>query len=346
MYTKEDLFNICFYKKDNGTYKQRTLNCIYKINNNIEADIKSFISNKEYNITSIKELLYILKNDLFDKVPFKCPTCNNKYLKFLESKNRYQHHCCPSCASNDSLVVENRNNTLSLLSETEKQDRINKIKTTWKKKTKDELKSINIKQRKTKLEKYGSETYNNSKKALKTYEEKHGHKRTIKPMSDGVFKKYGCKTYLDIYYKTNIRNSKELIDKINKTKKNNHTFNTSKSEERCYNILINKFGVDNVIRQYKSDVYPFQCDFYIKSINAYIECNFHWTHGEHKFDCNYKDDINILNKWKELSTTSKFYNNAISTWTIRDIKKFEYAKKNNLNYLVFYNENDFIKYYS
>ena len=41
-----------------------------------------------------------------------------------------------------------------ILSETEKQDRINKIKTTWKKKTKDELKSINIKQRKTKLEKY------------------------------------------------------------------------------------------------------------------------------------------------------------------------------------------------
>ena len=335
MYTKEELFNICFYKKDDGTYKQRTLNCIYKINNNIEADIKSFIFNKEYNITSIKELLYILKNDLFDKVPFKCPTCNNKYLKFLESKNRYQHHCCPSCASSDSLV-----------SDEEKQKRINKVKETWKAKTKDELKSINIKQRKTKLEKYGSETYNNSKKALKTYEEKHGHKRTIKPMSDGVFKKYGCKTYLDIYYKTNIRNSKELIDKINKTKKNNHTFNTSKSEERCYNILINKFGVDNVIRQYKSDVYPFQCDFYIKSINTYIECNFHWTHGEHLFDCNNKDDIDKLNKWKELSTTSKFYNNAISTWTIRDIKKFEYAKKNNLNYLVFYNENDFIKYYS
>ena len=62
MYTKEELFNICFYKKDNGTYKQRTLDCIYKINNNIEADIKSFISNKEYNITSIKELLYVHKN--------------------------------------------------------------------------------------------------------------------------------------------------------------------------------------------------------------------------------------------------------------------------------------------
>lgn len=33
---------------------------------------------------------------------------------------------------------------------------------------------------------------------------------------------------------------------------------------------------------------------------------------------------------------TKFYNNAIQTWTDRDVNKRNVAKKNKLNYLVFY----------
>lgn len=39
------------------------------------------------------------------------------------------------------------------------------------------------------------------------------------------------------------------------------------------------------------------------------------------------------------------YYSAINTWTNRDIKKFEYAEQNNLNYLAFYTWNEFLKWY-
>ena len=42
----------------------------------------------------------------------------------------------------------------------------------------------------------------------------------------------------------------------------------------------------------------------------------------------------IFSCWKAKNT--KFYNNAIQTCTDRDINKRNIAKKNKLNYLVFY----------
>lgn len=55
--------------------------------------------------------------------------------------------------------------------------------------------------------------------------------------------------------------------------------NTSKSEEMSYVLLVERFGANDILRQYKSEEYPFACDFYIKSRNIYIECNYCWTHG-------------------------------------------------------------------
>lgn len=102
-------------------------------------------------------------------------------------------------------------------------------------------------------------------------------------------------------------------------------------------ILIDKYGQDNVIRQYRSTEYPYNCDFYIKSLNLYIECNFHWTHGGHEFDKNNPSDIEKLNEWKNKAKSSKYYKNAIKTWTIRDVEKKNIAKNNDLNYVIIYN---------
>ena len=120
----------------------------------------------------------------------------------------------------------------------------------------------------------------------------------------------------------------------NEAKRKNKTFKISKKEDEAYDLLCKKFGEDDVIRQYYSDVYPFNCDFYIKSLDLYIECNFSWTHGGHWFDENDENDIAQLNKWKEQGT--QYYLNAINTWTIRDVKKRNIAKENNLNYIVFW----------
>ena len=37
--------------------------------------------------------------------------------------------------------------------------------------------------------------------------------------------------------------------------------------------------------------------------------------------------------WQEKSKNSKYYQNAIENWTIRDVEKRDIAKKNNLNWI-------------
>lgn len=90
--------------------------------------------------------------------------------------------------------------------------------------------------------------------------------------------------------------------------------------------------------QYKSELYPFNCDFYILSLDLYIEYNGTWTHGGCFYDENNKENRNTLENWKRLSECSRFYQNAIETWTVRDIRKLNTALENNLNYVVWFNE--------
>lgn len=66
----------------------------------------------------------------------------------------------------------------------------------------------------------------------------------------------------------------------------------------------------------------------------YIECNFSWTHGGHFFNSSSKEDNAVLDYWR--SKNSKYYDNAMYTWTVRDVAKRECAKRNHLNYVVFW----------
>ena len=68
----------------------------------------------------------------------------------------------------------------------------------------------------------------------------------------------------------------------------------------------------------------------------YIECNFSWTHGGHFFDENNIEDQEKLKLWKSKNT--KYYDNAIKTWTVRDVKKHNIAIQNKLNYIVLWKE--------
>lgn len=139
-------------------------------------------------------------------------------------------------------------------------------------------------------------------------------------------------------------NSDEFKSKQYKTKKKNKTFNTSQIERELETRLRELFHDLRV--QYKSDVYPFSCDFYIPSLDLYIEYNGSWTHGGRFFDKNNQEDLELLEQWRKSAETSKFYANAISTWTVRDVLKLETAIKNNLNYIAWFNEeqaNDWIE---
>lgn len=139
----------------------------------------------------------------------------------------------------------------------------------------------------------------------------------------------------DVIEKTH---SEEVKLKRRKTLHEHGTYGKSDAEDRCYDLLVTKY--QDAIHHYTSELYPFECDMYVPSLDLYIECNFFWTHNDHFFESNNPDDINTLNNWTNKNT--KFYNNAINVWTNSDIKKRDMAIKNNLNYLVFWTEQEFI----
>lgn len=153
--------------------------------------------------------------------------------------------------------------------------------------------------------------------------------------------RYGSKSWHSSPIGKEKMSSYEIQSKINNSKRDNDTFNSSGPE-----ILIEERlkSVFNIVKTQHRDelLYPFNCDFYIEDIDTWIEYNGFWTHGHHPFDENNEDDINMLNIWKSKGT--KYYNNAIDTWTKRDVKKYNMAKQNHLNYFVFYTPNDFDKW--
>lgn len=135
----------------------------------------------------------------------------------------------------------------------------------------------------------------------------------------------------------------ELQEKRMNTLRKNGTFNTSKPEKQIKMLLEKKFL--DVKYQYKSEVYPFHCDFYIPSLDLYIEYQGHWSHGNHVFDSKNKKDIDKLKKWKEKSKMHESYLTAIDVWTNRDPNKRRCAIENDLKYLEFYTINEFMKWY-
>lgn len=132
--------------------------------------------------------------------------------------------------------------------------------------------------------------------------------------------------------------------KVYNTKKQNNTFHVSIPEERIYKLLVEKFIY--VKRQYRSEKYPFACDFYIPEKDLYIEFQGIWTHGGKPYNENDIEDQKLLEEWKEKAKTSDFYANAIEVWTIMDPFKRQIALQNNLNFLEFFSFNEFMEWYN
>lgn len=144
--------------------------------------------------------------------------------------------------------------------------------------------------------------------------------------------------------KYDVKNPKQLQifkDKDIQTKILNNTYGKSKIEDLIYNRLLELFK--NVKRQYKSKQYPFACDFYIPSKDLYIEYQGYWTHGKEPY-IGSNEQLEKVKLWESKNT--KHYNNAINVWTIRDPLKRKTAKDNGLNWIEFFNMNDFEHWFS
>ena len=138
-----------------------------------------------------------------------------------------------------------------------------------------------------------------------------------------------------------IRNAPGVQAKITATKRINNTFNTSEKENIFYGELLKIFPETDIFREFECDRYPYRCDFYIKSLDTFIELNLFFTHGPHPFDLNNSADQQLLQLWQQRAIEKPLYKNAIETWTQRDVLKYKTAKDNKLNYILVYNIKEF-----
>lgn len=152
-------------------------------------------------------------------------------------------------------------------------------------------------------------------------------------------------------YKDGLTRKEYFLKTRRKTLSINHkTGKMTKDEALIYKLLQAKYN--QTLYQYMSDEYPFLCDFYIPELNLYIEYQGYWSHGKSHtkifgpYDKNNEEHQKLLNTWKDkIKTENSSYIEAINTWTIRDPLKREVAKKNNLNWIEFWNIEEFINWY-
>ena len=184
----------------------------------------------------------------------------------------------------------------------------------------------------TSLEKYGVSNPGASveaiEKLLKTNNERYGANSALQtPNGKATLKQ--------------ILASESVKKKVYETHKRNNSFHTSKPELKLLKILQDKFGKSDIEYQYRSPKYPFVCDFYVKSLDLYIELQGSWTHGKAPFDSKNLDHIKKLNDWILKAQTSQFYRNAIDVWARADVEKRRIAKENGIKLIEVFDSETF-----
>ena len=110
----------------------------------------------------------------------------------------------------------------------------------------------------------------------------------------------------------------------------------TRPEFEFYELLLNRFSDDDILIQQNTPEYPFHCDFIVETATGrkYIEIQYFRGHGPHPYDPNNKDDQAIL---KELiASDNDFDKIQINTWTVSDVNKRNFAKKNGLTLIEVY----------
>lgn len=318
---------------------------------NIPEDINNYILNRYSDSLSIFETIKRIK--FKEETHPLCPICGKPVVVYdkLHSGSIFGKFCSKSCLSkSNSLKIEKKFGTKSTLTLPEIKEKTIKtlekhygtgvihnwkskevhkqrINTCYKKYGEDYFSNyINKKAKETCLKLYGNKNYRNIEKAKETFKKHYGVDHPLKHITKNDKNKLTSKQLSKI-----INLKQQLNNTRLKTIKENNTWNISTIEKKlCKYFLDNNI---NYIYQYKSELYPWNCDFYLKDYDLYIEIQGNWTHGFHPFNENNNEDVKQLNEWNEKYKTHPYYKNAINTWTINDIKKRNKAKENNLNYL-------------
>ena len=300
-------------------------------------NISNYLTNRFIDSDSFLETIYRIFNKIEEKP--KCKNCG-KLLQF-HPRHHFREFCSQKCVQNFDDIRRKK----SVTREKHMSDDLSYYK------------DITRKRKQTLLERYGVEYASQSdiikERVKQTNIKRLGvpytaqSKQCLEKMKQTCLEKYGVEhnfkiqglretikqKWIDKYGYDNPMKNEKILQKALETKRKHHTFNTSKIEEQFYTYLCTKYSIDNINRQYKTNEYPFCCDFYIKPLNLYIEIQGYWAHGSHPFDSNNINDLQKLDTWKQKSINTMQYEKAINIWTVKDVLKREIAKQNNLNYL-------------
>ncbi len=232
-----------------------------------------FIKDKIYWGRSLVEILFCIKNDIFD-IPL-CPTCG----KLITFKKGYAKHCSLSCAHKDPVVIQKINDTYEKLGEEYKEKIKQKYKETCLKRYGVESplqsKEIKEKSKQTCLKKYGVEytlqDKNIRKRIQDTCLEKYGVTTPSKAeevkekIKETCLEKYGVEcalqaeevkekskqTCLEKYGVENPAQNDKIHEKIRNSFIKNFGYTTpfAKPEikEKIKEYFIEKYGVDNTL---------------------------------------------------------------------------------------------------
>ena len=130
-------------------------------------------------------------------------------------------------------------------------------------------------------------------------------------------------------------NTEEAILKANITRNKHQSHTKSKAEDNFYSKLLFQFKEEDIVRHYVDVIkYPFECDFYIKSKDLYIEYQGHQTHGDEPFDLTNLNHTQKLVEYEQKGVD-------MSTWTMRDPKKLKVATTSGIKLLLVYPKNNF-----
>lgn len=358
-----DDFIIKLFIKDNGKLQ---LNYMKKKWIESHEDIKQYLENRYDDFTgdiNYAEIIYRIKHNI-DVIP-KCIVCGKPAL-FKNFSYGYRDYCSYECSVKSKKRSDKfRQTYMERYGDLTKDEY--KIMYHWVQSHVEKAYNTNIKRygfkyptqsdeikekiKHTCLKKFGEDNPNKCREVRQKIEStnisKYGTKNAMK--SDIVRQKQSLsqksaevqlkkeKTWMSNFNQTNPAKCQEIIDKIFATKKKNNTSNSSHHE-----LLVKEFLIKNNIKfmqNYKSELYPFHCDFYLNDFDLYIELNITWTHGFRPYIENDPLCEIQLQKWKEKSVSSNYYKDAINTWTIRDTQKRIVARNNNLNYLEIFDKN-------
>ena len=313
--TKNEIFNFLVETKNNYNKTENGFKKIFPIEYN-ELNSYKFPNNFYF----LQKLWHYLHDDFELKLGL-CEYCGNR-TDFYRFNQGYKKFCSRKCAnSSETHHVQYKETCLKKYGV----DNASKAE------------SIKHKKSKTCISHFGVDNPSKCKEIQETKKETNR-------------KRYGydyhsqSKHHKDSVHKTWKNKSKEEIDRIVKQRNENFISiidewhkrgitkcGVSKVELNFYDYLIQHFDKTDIIYNYRSEKYPFYCDFYIKSLDLYIELNVFWTHGSHPFNELNQNDLNKINYWK--SKNSSYFDNAIIIWTKKDVKKRNVAKENNLKYI-------------